>query len=81
MSYKPVSNEVSLPDGFIVWRGGECPVDPYDVVQVVYRSGMLSEPGFTAHNYQGWRHEGRDEDVVAYKCDGPADGGVNSLDR
>ena len=59
-------------DGWIRWKGGECPVDPHTSVAVHYRKEADGEnEAYQAHLYR-WSHapEGqpsRDWDIIAYR--------------
>jgi hypothetical protein len=68
--YAPVTQaEPEIPDGFIPWRGGDCPVDGDTVVDVVYRkAGRLHKStGALACDIDwGWSERLSDYDVIAY---------------
>ena len=53
-------------DGWIEWKGGECPVDVDALVCCKWRSGKAS---ITAHRAGSlsWRHNGNAADVIAYR--------------
>ncbi|CAM8502202.1 hypothetical protein [Enterobacter asburiae] len=54
-------------DGWIPWRGGECPVDGDVVVDVKFRAqGQADLDGDFADNFR-WEHFSNGADVVAYR--------------
>lgn len=54
-------------DGWISWRGGECPVDGDVVVDVKFRAqGQADLDGDIADNFR-WEHFSNGADVVAYR--------------
>lgn len=65
-----------LPDGFIAWHGGECPVEEGTMVDVIFRDGkrignipaLTRLPGLLREaTYPYWRNEGMTNDIVAYR--------------
>jgi hypothetical protein len=56
---------LGIDDGWTIWTGGECPVDPDTAVEVVYRSGTLPAHGSAAA--QRWHHNGGAWDIIAYR--------------
>lgn len=52
-------------DGWIEWSGGECPVDPDDLVDLVARRGWKYTAMKAGH--WGWRHDGEGFDIVRYR--------------
>ena len=64
-------------DGWIEWKGGECPVDPDLRVQVRFRDGEKSSANRTAGWWHGagydapetsnWIHDGGEADIIAYR--------------
>jgi hypothetical protein len=53
-------------DGWIEWKGGECPVNPDDMVNCVLRSGSCIERA----PYAGalwWSHNGDGGDIIKYR--------------
>ena len=58
-------------DGWIEWKGGECPVGDFDEVHVKYKvddgSGMEGCEAQELH----WHHEDADFDIVAYRLHKP----------
>lgn len=80
-SHEPPSPEVAsegeavqIPEGFIPWSGGECPVDSIALVCVVLRSGSLEQfhagtfsnddPLFDQWKWSDYRPE---DDIIAYR--------------
>ncbi len=53
-------------DGWIEWKGGECPVHEGCVVQVKLRDGYLSSTTFEACEYS-WSHNDDSSDIIAYR--------------
>ena len=51
-------------DGWIEWKGGECPVGPDVDVDARFRSGG---DGNDLARYYRWDHLGQDNDIVAYR--------------
>lgn len=59
-------SEINYQDGqWHRWTGGECPVDPDDIVKVIYRGGMMSED-YPATMW-GWHHTGTHVDVISFR--------------
>ena len=58
--------EFKVPDadGWIEWRGGECPVD--GDVNVKFWSGTIKETPISAHKLY-WGHDGDISDIIAYR--------------
>lgn len=52
-------------DGWIEWRGGECPVDGETPVWVKYRNEQVDTKS-KAHSYR-WFHDGDAFDIIAYR--------------
>ncbi len=47
------------------WNGGECPVNPEDVVDVAYN---ITEPDLNVFaSLRKWQHFGGDADIVAFR--------------
>lgn len=59
------SAEVSANDGWIKWRGGECPVNPDTLIAVEFRNGSIGTM-FRANRLR-WQHHGAGGDIIAYK--------------
>lgn len=52
-------------DGWIEWRGGECPVNPSEMVDVIFgRGGRMST---NIADCWRWNHSGTDSDIIAYR--------------
>jgi hypothetical protein len=72
--------------GWIEWPGGECPVPRGTVVEVRYRDGtvwagtavMVNVPPTAERcaNSAFWRHDGWDNDIVAYRVVGAPAGSI-----
>lgn len=66
--------EFKVPDGWIEWKGGECPVDHGVMIDVRYRDGAVRkcmpalEPVADYHDvmHQYWQNDGVDGDIIAY---------------
>ncbi len=76
----PPPAEPSVPvapdDGWIEWKGGECPVERGDVIDVRYRDGMA-----LSGNGAGWDWQSRGEhEIVAYRIVKPASAPVAGED-
>jgi hypothetical protein len=56
-----------LGEEWTIWTGGECPIQPTDVVQVRLRSGVVAE---NADSLYAWRHHNLPGDIVAYRVVG-----------
>lgn len=59
-------------DGWIVWTGGECPVEPCALVDVSYRSTADPSKGIRKGErwpagQLAWYHDGEDDDIIAYR--------------
>jgi len=64
-------------DGWVLWNGGECPVDPETLVVIMLRSGTVCGDKFplTARHWDdcestdpsSWLHVGAADDIVAYR--------------
>lgn len=61
--------KVANADGWIDWKGGECPVESYQQVQVHLRDGdnLLGRAG----GYY-WEHDDEESDIIAYRLAEPA---------
>lgn len=53
-------------DGWIEWKGGECPVDVDALVCCKLRSGKVSITAYHA-GLLSWRHNGNAADIIAYR--------------
>jgi len=66
-------------DGWIEWKGGECPVDHGVMIDVRYRDGVVRkcmpalEPVADYHDvmHQYWQNDGVDGDIIAYRLHKP----------
>lgn len=63
--------EAERAQGWIAWKGGECPVDPATTVQVRFHDGAVCSNVAGAYR---WNHEwsGLGGDIVAYRIMGGA---------
>lgn len=66
--------EAPAGDGWVFWRGGECPVPPGTKVQVQFRIGALGEPANDQPERLRWHHGGNAGDIIAYRVIQPAPG-------
>lgn len=67
---KPVEPEAATPDdGWIEWKGGECPVGPQELVMIRFADGD-SPPAPTAAGAwpDGWSHEGDGKGYIIRYC-------------
>lgn len=56
-------------DGWIEWGGGECPVNPSEMVDVIFgRGGRVST---NIADCWRWNHSGTDSDIIAYRLHKP----------
>lgn len=55
-------------DGWIEWKGGECPVG--GDVCVKFRDGTIQDAGMSAYGFY-WKHGGNISDIVAYRPHNP----------
>jgi hypothetical protein len=62
----------TIPEGFIPWHGGECPVAEGTVVEVIYRDGERRMcDGFLPS--VDWDRDEPPFDIIAYRIHKPAD--------
>jgi hypothetical protein len=61
----------TLPERFIPWRGGKCPVASGTVVECMLVNEMINSP-IDAINMR-WNHINADGDIIAYRIHKPAD--------
>jgi len=54
-----------IPVGFVRWEGGECPVDQYAPVQIIYRDGTSTN--YRWASYFTWTHDQGDGNIIAYR--------------
>lgn len=59
-TYRQIEN-----DGWIEWRGGECPVPNSTVVQVKYRA--VYDDDEQKASLCAWNHDGAYDDIIAYR--------------
>jgi hypothetical protein len=64
----PVLTPAQIADGWVEWRGGECPVWGGSNPEVMFRSGVISELNFAARS-RSWKNEGANDDIIAYRPD------------
>lgn len=57
-------------DGWIEWKGGECPVDVDALVCCKWRSGNVSITAYHA-GLLSWRHNGNAADIISYRLHKP----------
>ncbi|MGL5395230.1 MAG: hypothetical protein ACRDBQ_08095 [Shewanella sp.] len=63
-------------DGWIKWKGGECPVDDCEIVQVKYRDDDGSGLCAMEACEPCWGHYGEDCDIIAYRLHKPEQAGT-----
>ena len=61
-----VSDAAQDADGWIEWKGGECPVDVDALVCCKLRSGKVSITAYHA-GILSWRNNGNAADIIAYR--------------
>lgn len=61
-----VADTAQDADGWIEWKGGECPVDVDALVCGKLRSGRVSITPYHA-GILSWRHDGNAADIIAYR--------------
>lgn len=65
-------------DGWIEWGGGECPVNPSEMVDVIFgRGGRMST---NIADCWRWNHSGTDSDIIAYRLHKPQKAGQPKAD-
>jgi hypothetical protein len=67
----------TIPEGFIPWHGGECPVAEETAVDYVMRDGYVIRES-RAKNLR-WKHINADCDIIAYRIRKPADPDILAL--
>lgn len=58
-------------NGWIVWHGGECPVDSDAIVEVKYRKPNPYQFNNDRAGDFSWSHDGVDGDIIAYRLPHP----------
>ncbi len=58
------SRPMPMGGGWLLWGGGNCPVDEGTPIEVEYRNGQQS---LTVAQSVGWNHYGQEDDVVMYR--------------
>lgn len=63
-----IKPSVEIPEGFTPFDGGECPVDPSCIVEILLRNGKTNKNnfGYSADLFR-WNHTGVENDIIAYK--------------
>lgn len=54
-------------DGWIEWKGGECPVGAFDVIEVRYRDYFNEVNHIGESRVYDWVHHGSHTDIIAYR--------------
>ena len=54
-----------LNDGWIEWRGGDCPVAPDTRVEVKFRDGIMDDEENA--DFWTWPHYGHGRNIIAYR--------------
>lgn len=71
---EPVTNlesALAASDGWIGWRGGECPVDSDAIVEVRYRKLNPCQYNNVRAGDFYWAHTGSNADIIAYRLQQP----------
>lgn len=58
-------------DGWMLWQGGECPVDSDAIVEVKYRKPNPYQFNNDRAGDFTWSHDGFDGDIIAYRLQQP----------
>lgn len=58
-------------DGWIEWKGGECPVGAFDVIEVRYRDYFNEVNHIGESRVYDWIHNGSQTDIIAYRLHKP----------
>ncbi|MBO15574.1 MAG: hypothetical protein CME87_08830 [Herbaspirillum sp.] len=68
IAYRVVGTPPAEPDadGWIEWKGGECPVPDSTIVKVRFRSNDESARPCRA-DWHAWDHVGARSDIIAYR--------------
>ena len=62
---------LAASDGWIEWKGGECPVDSEAIVEVKYRKPNPYQYNNDRAGDFAWSHDGFDGDIIAYRLQQP----------
>jgi hypothetical protein len=77
--WEPFVDVNQIPDDYISWAGGECPVKDEEGVQVKVRNNELIPPWhrdkILTAGLIDWTHNGTEGDIVAYRVATPANYG------
>ena len=57
-------------DGWIEWKGGECPVEAESLIDVKFRVGATNTTGKSASDFY-WKRDGDCSDIIAYRLHKP----------
>jgi hypothetical protein len=68
IAYRVIESESEIPEGFVKWEGGECPIIGHPGIEVCRRNGIIAS-GLTPSN--GWQHDGGAMDIIAYRITPP----------
>lgn len=60
----PILEQQERGDGWIEWGGGECPVEPMEIVEV--KITQTSQAEGVAHCWD-WHHEEGENNIIAYR--------------
>jgi len=66
----PEVAEVEIPDGFVKWEGGECPVKVGDSLRILWREGVQSGTFVVDDVWatqRAWEPGAHDDDIIAYR--------------
>lgn len=75
LSYEEITREqyeaalAAKNDGWIEWGGGECPVNPSEMVDVIFGHGGRMSTNIA--DCWRWNHSGTDSDIIAYRLHKP----------
>ena len=73
VEYQPVTKP-QIPDGFIPWDGGVCPVKDGEKFEYCQRGNPMEiiKASCVASYYEGWRHMDKFYDIIGYRVVKPA---------
>lgn len=72
VAYRVVCNELPADaDGWVEWRGGECPVAVAQSIDMRFRDGRVYHVVRNADDLRWW-HDGNGGDIIAYRLARPA---------